>query len=412
MNRLDPPAAELLVPGPRPTLPKRFATSTNGDKRATDKKFPQIASDRFDLGKFRHSFSFEMIGANSRRAPRREATWARRGNRPLHGRRPLRAYAATPNKYKTIMRYHPLGRTGLEVSALSLGGVAFGDMYGTLGPGVADACVRRAIDLGINLIDTSPYYGQTRSESVLGEILSSGLRDKIILCSKAGRNTLTGFDFSPPAMEMSVDASLQRLRTDHLDILIAHDIEFANDFEAIFTETAEVLHKLKRSGKCRFIGMSGHPLGILCKAIERCDLDVVISYTHYTLQNQLLLADLLPTAEKHGVGVMNASPLCMGLLSDAGPKDWHPAPPAVKEAAKKAAELCKARGASLATLGMQFCLMERKIATTISGAATAAEIEANVHAMEVTMNSELLREVWTIFEPVRNVTWPSGNWGD
>jgi L-galactose dehydrogenase len=310
------------------------------------------------------------------------------------------------------MRYNPLGRTGLDVSVISLGGVAFGDMYGTLGPGVADRCVRKAIDLGINLVDTSPYYGQTRSESVLGEVLSAGLRDKIILCSKAGRNTLTEFDFSPAAMERSVDASLGRLGTDRLDILIAHDIEFATDFEAVFTDTAAVLHKLKRAGKCRFIGMSGLPLGILSTAIERCDLDVVISYAHCTLQNDRLLTELLPTAEKHGVGVMNASPLCMGLLSDAGPPDWHPAPEAVKAAARNALEICKQRGVSLATIAMQFGLMERKISTTISGAATASEIEANVRAMETTMNSELLRDVWAAFEPVRNMTWPSGNWVD
>lgn len=308
------------------------------------------------------------------------------------------------------MRYNPLGRTGLDVSVLSLGGVAFGDMYGALGPGVADACVRKAIDLGINLIDTSPYYGRTRSESVLGNVLAAGLRDNIILCSKAGRNTLTDFDFSPAAVERSVEASLQRLRTDRLDVLIAHDIEFAADFEEIFTDTAAVLHKLKRAGKCRFVGMSGLPLGILRTAIERCNLDVVISYAQYTLQNDRLLTELLPTAEKHGVGVMNASPLCMGLLSDAGPQDWHPAPEAVKDAARNAIEVCKQRGASLATIAMQFCLMERKIATTISGAATAGEIEANVRAMETTMNSELLRDVWAAFEPVRNVTWPSGNW--
>jgi L-galactose dehydrogenase len=106
------------------------------------------------------------------------------------------------------MQYRPLGRTGLEVSALSLGGVAFGDMYGALGPGEADACVRRAIDLGVNLIDTSPYYGQTRSESVLGEVLANGLRDKVYLCSKAGRNGFAEFDFTPAAMEQSVEASI------------------------------------------------------------------------------------------------------------------------------------------------------------------------------------------------------------
>jgi L-galactose dehydrogenase len=309
------------------------------------------------------------------------------------------------------MQYRTLGRTGLSVSALSLGGVAFGDMYGALGPGEADRCVRRAVDLGVNLIDTSPYYGQTRSEAVLGPILANGLRDKVYLCSKAGRNGFSDFDFTPAAMERSVEASLKRLRTDYLDILIAHDIEFADDFEAVFTETAAVLHKLKAAGKCRFVGMSGLPLGILRTAIERCNLDVVISYTHYTLQNQTLLTGLLPVAEKHDVGVMNASPLCMGLLSDHGMQDWHPGPEAVKAAGRAAAELCRRRGASLATLGMQFCLRAPRIPATISGAAQAEEIEANVRAMGKPMDAELLGEVLAIFEPVRDVTWASGKWG-
>jgi L-galactose dehydrogenase len=308
------------------------------------------------------------------------------------------------------MHYRPLGRTGLRVSALSLGGVAFGDMYGRLRAGEADACVRKAIDLGVNLIDTSPYYGQTRSESVLGEILASGLRNQIYLSSKAGRNTLTDFDFTPAAMTRSVEASLKRLRTDYLDILIAHDIEFASDSEAVFTDTAAVLHKLKAAGKCRFVGVSGLPLGILRTAIERCDLDVVISYTHYTLQNQRLLTELLPTAESHGVGVMNASPLCMGLLSDHGPPDWHPAPVEVKTAAREAAELCRSRGASLAALGMQYCLTEPRIATTISGAARAEEVVDNVRAIDAPIDRELLRDVMAVFSSIKDITWPSGNW--
>jgi L-galactose dehydrogenase len=308
------------------------------------------------------------------------------------------------------MIYRDLGRTGLRVSALSLGGVAFGDMYGALGPGEADACVRRAVDLGVNLIDTSPYYGRTRSERVLGDILAGGLRDKILLCSKAGRNGRAEFDFTPSAMRASVEASLKRLRTDRLDILIAHDIEFATDFEAVFTETAGVLHDLKREGKTRFVGMSGFPLGILREAVTRCDLDVVISFGHLTLQNQRLVTELLPDIEARGVGLMNASPLCMGLLSDGGPPDWHPAPAAVQEAARIAAVLCRSRGASLAALGMQFCMADARIPTTISGAARAGEIEANVRAMEAPIDAELLAAVRAIFGPVRDVTWPSGNW--
>jgi L-galactose dehydrogenase len=212
-------------------------------------------------------------------------------------------------------------------------------------------------------------------------------------------------------MERSVEASLKRLRTDYLDILIAHDIEFADDFETVFTDTAAVLHRLKAAGKCRSVGMSGLPLGILRMAIERCNLDVVISYTHYTLQNQTLLSGLLPVAEKHGVGVLNASPLCMGLLSDHGPRDWHPAPQGVKASGRAASAMCRQRGASLATLGMQFCLRERRIPTTISGAARAEEIEANVRAMETPIDGGLLRDVLETFEPVRNETWASGRWG-
>jgi len=178
----------------------------------------------------------------------------------------------------------------------------------------------------------------------------------------------------------------------------------------VFTETAATLHKLKAAGKCRFVGMSGLPLGILRKAIERCNLDVVITYSHYTLQNQCLLSDLLPTAEQYGVGVMNASPLCMGLLTDHGPPDWHPAPPAMKEAAKQAAALCRGRGASLATLGMQFSQAEPRIATTVSGAARAEEVEANVRTLESTIDVQLLPEVRAIFEPVKDMTWASGKW--
>jgi L-galactose dehydrogenase len=168
---------------------------------------------------------------------------------------------------------------------------------------------------------------------------------------------------------------------------------------------------LKAAGKCRFVGMSGLPLGILRTAVERCGLDVLISYTHYTLQNQTLLTDLLPVADMHGVGVMNASPLCMGLLSDNGPQDWHPAPEAVKAAGRAAAELCRKRGASLATLGMQFGLTEERIPTTISGAARCEEVEANVRALTTPIDEDLLRNVRAVFAPVKDVTWPSGNWG-
>lgn len=307
------------------------------------------------------------------------------------------------------MQTRPLGRTGLDVSVMSLGGVALGDMYGTLRPGEASDCVHRAIDVGVNLIDTSPFYGLTRSETVLGEILRGGLREKILLCTKAGRDDVDRFDFTPKHIAESVEASLGRLGTDYVDILIAHDIEFADDLEAVYTETADALHRLKEKGKCRFVGMSAYPLGVLRTAIERCRLDVVISYCHFSLQNTKLLSELLPVAEAHGVGLLNASPLSMGLLTDQGPQSWHPAPPEIKAAAREAAELCRQRGTNIASLGMQFAFSEPHIASTITGAARAEEVDRNVEALNLPLDRELLTEVMATLDGVRDQTWPSGN---
>lgn len=308
------------------------------------------------------------------------------------------------------MQYRELGRTGLKVSILSQGGAAIGQQYGPVTVADAADCVHAAIDAGINLIDTSAYYGEGKSEEILGEILQGGWRDKTYICTKAGRIARNTFDFSPAGMEQCLDGSLRRLRTDAVDILLAHDIEYAHDFDAIFTETAATLEKLKRKGKCRYIGMSCLPLGLLKQAIERCDLDVVISYAHYNLQNTTLLTDLLPIAESRGVGILNASPLSLGLLTNQGPPAWHPADPELREACARAAEFCRERGADIAFLGMQFCLAESRIPSTITGTARRSELAANLRAMTEPTDQELVAEVQSILAPVRDRVWPSGNW--
>lgn len=308
------------------------------------------------------------------------------------------------------MLYREFGKTGLQVSVLSQGGAAFGQQYGPISLQEARECVHAAVDAGINLIDTSAYYGKGRSEEILGDVLQGGLREKVYLCTKAGRLDVHEFDFSASGMIRCLDGSLKRLRTEEVDILIAHDIEFATDFEAVFGETADVLHKLKRQGKCRFIGMSGYPLSLLARAIESCELDVVISYAHFTLQNQRLLTDLLPLAQEHGVGVMNGSPLCLGLLTNQGPPPWHPGSDNLKAVARQAVDFCRQRGADISLLGMQYCLSEERIPTTITGAPRKEELLTNLKALTEPINRTLLTEVQELLTPIMNETWSSGHW--
>ncbi len=308
------------------------------------------------------------------------------------------------------MTPRPLGRTGLAVSPLTLGGAQLGQQYGPLDIGQARRVVHAAIDAGVNLIDTSAFYGRGESERLLGEVLAGGWREKVAICTKAGRLDRAEFDFSAAGMRACLEGSLKRLKTDRVEILLAHDIEFADDFDRVFTETAEVLHRLKAEGKARFVGMSCLPLGLLAKVIEKCDLDVVISYCHFNLQNRQLVTDLMPVAEAHGVGVLNASPLGMGLLTNHGPQPWHPAGDEVKAACRAAATWCADRGADIAALGMQFCLAESRIPSTITGAATVAEWDANRAALTTPPDPEWLAGVEAILAPVLNRMWATGNW--
>jgi L-galactose dehydrogenase len=308
------------------------------------------------------------------------------------------------------MDYRKLGKTDLMVSTLAQGGAAFGQQYGPVTLDDVRDCVHAAIDAGVNLFDTAAYYGKGLAEDYLGQALAGGLREKVFICTKACRLDKAEFDFTPEGTRRCVEASLRRLRTDRVDILLAHDIEFANDYEYVFHETYRVLQDLKKEGKTRYIGMSCYPLGLLKQAIERCELDAVISYAHYNLYNTRLLTELLPMAEARGTGVMNASPLAMGLLTNQGPQPWFPGQPEIVEACRKAAELCRRRGADISFLGMQFAYAEKRIPCTITGAARKSELEVNLRAMTEPIDSQLLADVMKLLDPVRDWTWPSGNW--
>src|SRR5258706_13749872 len=254
------------------------------------------------------------------------------------------------------MNHRPLGKTGLQLPVLSFGASSLGAEFRSIDIDEAMRAVHVALELGMNFIDTSPFYGRGMSEVLLGGTLQDVPRDRYILGTKLGRYDAAHFDFSAKRVEESVDVSLHRLRTDHLDIMLCHDIEFV-EMSQIVNETIPALRKQVEKGKVRFVGISGYPMKIFKYVLERTDLDVILSYNHYTLQNTMLL-DLVPMLKERGVGIMNAAPFAARLLTNTELPKWHKATPRVREVAKKAAQHAESRGVDIAQLAVQGSILD------------------------------------------------------
>jgi L-galactose dehydrogenase len=304
------------------------------------------------------------------------------------------------------MKYRKLGKTGWRVSVLGFGAAPLGGKYGALNEKEAVRAVRTAVDLGVNFIDVAPYYGVTRAEALLGKALKELPREQFFLSTKVGRYDDHQFDFSAARVTRSVDESLKRLRVAHIDLLLCHDIEFGS-LSQIIAETIPTLQKLKRQGKARALGISGLPLTIFKKVLDRVPLDAVLSYCHYCL-NDITLVQLFPYLKAQGVGIINASPLSMGLLTANGPPAWHPAPAKIREACARAATFCRKQGVPLPKLALQFATANRDIETTLVGMVSAKEVKQNVRWLEERLDQKLLGQVQEILAPICNHTWPSG----
>ena len=300
------------------------------------------------------------------------------------------------------MKTRPLGRTGLEVPILSFGASSLGAEFRRVTVEEALSSVRVALDLGMNLIDTSPFYGRGMSEVLLGIALKGVPRDSYTLCTKLGRYDLGHFDFSARRVAESVDVSLHRLGTDHLDIILCHDIEFV-PMQIIVDETIPALEKIRASGKVRFIGFSGYPQKIFRFICDQADVDCVLNYNQYTLQNTRFADETVPWLVERGIGVMNAGPFSARLLTDAPLPAWLKEPESVKSAARAAAAASRARGTPIAKLALQFSLENPLIATTIAGSANPANIRDWATWAAEPIDRGLLAEVEAIFAPVRNV---------
>ena len=298
------------------------------------------------------------------------------------------------------MHTRPLGKTGLSLPVLSFGASSLGQEFRQVDLNEALRSVHVALDLGMNFIDTSPFYGRGMSEIMLGIALRGVPRDRYLLGTKLGRYSGAHFDFSARRVVESVDVSLERMGVEHLDVILCHDIEFV-DMRQIVDETLPALRKVQQAGKVRFVGISGYPMNVFKYVLDRTDLDVILSYNHYTLQNTML-ADLVPYLKGKGVGIMNAAPFSARLLTNTELPKWHKATPHVREVARRAADHCAKRGSDIAKLALQFSIANEDMATCIVGSANPANVKKWADWAAEPVDAQLLREVQDILRPIHN----------
>lgn len=307
------------------------------------------------------------------------------------------------------MEYREIGRTGMKVSALSFGASSLGSVFRDTRESEAIAAVHNAVEMGMNFIDVSPYYGHYKAETVLGKALREIPRDKYYLSTKVGRYGKDGvntWDYSGRRATESVYESMERLGVDYIDLINVHDIEFA-DLHQVVEETLPALVELREKGVVGHVGITDLQLENLQWAVDHAapgTVESILNFCHFTLNDDKLL-DFLDYFEERGIGVINASPLSMGLLSQRGVPAWHPAPASLVEACRRAVEHCSAKGYPIEKLAMQFSVSEPRIATTLFSSANPENVAKNIAYVSEQPDMELVSEVKRIIGDQQRVSW-------
>lgn len=307
------------------------------------------------------------------------------------------------------MEYRKLGRTGLTLSSLSFGASSLGGVFHGLREADGISAVHTAVDNGINFIDVSPYYGHLKAEKVLGKALREIPRDKFILSTKVGRyghDGINTWDYSAKRAKESVFESMDRLGVDYIDLINVHDIEFA-DLYQVAEETLPALCELRDNGIVGHVGITDLQIANLKWVVENVPagtVESVLCFCHYCLCDDALL-DHLEFFEERGIGVINASPLSMGLLSHRGAPDWHPAPVALREACGRAVAVCDNAGCPIERLALRFSVGEPRITSTLFSSTSPANVLDNIKCIEEPADPSLVAQVRETIGPAFGLTW-------
>ena len=313
------------------------------------------------------------------------------------------------------MVYNEIGKTGMRVSNLGFGASSLGGVFHDIREAEGIEAVHTAVDNGINFIDVSPYYGHLKAEIVLGKALKEIPRDKYYLSTKVGRYGKDGknyWDYSAERVTASVYESMERLNIDYIDLINVHDVEFQGDLpgglQKIVDETLPALVKLREKGVVGHVGITDLQPENLKWVIEHSEpgtVESVLSFCHYCLNDEMLL-DYLDFFEQNNIGVINASPFSMGLLSQRGAPAWHPAPEPLKEACRKATEYCDQQGYPIDKLAIQYSTaLNPRIATTLFSSANPKNVLKNIGYVNEPFDAQLAQKVQEIIGDQMRVRW-------
>ena len=312
------------------------------------------------------------------------------------------------------MRYTELGKTGMKISHLGFGASSLGSVFHETRLSESISAVEAAIDGGINFIDVSPYYGHYKAETVLGQALKGIPREKYYLSTKVGRYGKDGvntWDYSAQRVTDSVYESMERLGIDFIDLINVHDIEFQaalpGGLQKVVDETLPALVELRRKGVVGHVGITDLQLENLKWVVEHTEegtVESVLNFCHYCLCDDAL-TDYLDFFAERGVGIVNASPLSMGLLSQRGVPDWHPAPKPLVEACQRAARHCSERGYAIERLAIQYAVSNEAIASTLFSSANPDNVRRNIAWANEEPDWNLVNEVKDIIGDQQRVTW-------
>jgi D-threo-aldose 1-dehydrogenase len=297
-----------------------------------------------------------------------------------------------------------LGSSGVEVSALSFGAAGIGNLYTEVGEQQAHDAVAAAWQRGIRYFDTAPHYGLGLSERRLGATLREYPRAQFTISTKVGRrlepsdhgdcdladDLANGFavpathrrvwDFSADGIRRTLEASLERLGLDRVDVVYLHDPDDRAD-EA-FREGCPALEKLRSEGVVGAIGAGMNQAGMLTRFVRETDVDVVLCAGRYTLLDQSALTDLLPAAARRGTSVVIGGAFNSGLLADPTPGatyNYAAAPAGLLHRALRLKAVADRHGTTLRAAALAFCAAHPAVASVLVGARSAQEVSDCAH---------------------------------